>query len=292
MSVRSRSPQWFGEGDERFFIDGEEQASIQGTGTEDYFLNAWGMEQATFPMFGVTRVDGWLADLGDTGTMYRWHVVDAVRFRRSLRVTIEHAGWMPTDQTTTGRVEGSVERGDDFATVAFWYQRGQPLPFTQLPPADARSLPSIDVVHDGESLLAEAQCGASSLHLQAGTPWTGATQLFFDGREIGAWFELTFQVPAGERRRLVLPVTHSYDFGVYRVLLDGAPVGKPLDFYHLRVEVRPLSLGEPDLSPGPHRIRLECVGRNEHSGGFKPGVDSVRLRERFPGKRPPRAPPG
>jgi len=41
--VRTRSPSWFGEGDEKIYINGEEKASIWGTGTEDYFLSAWGL---------------------------------------------------------------------------------------------------------------------------------------------------------------------------------------------------------------------------------------------------------
>ena len=49
MSVRSRSPYWFGEGDARFYIDGDTKPSIQGTGTEDYFLMAWGLDQTLFP---------------------------------------------------------------------------------------------------------------------------------------------------------------------------------------------------------------------------------------------------
>ncbi len=293
MSVRSRSPQWFGEGDEKFLIDGEAAPSIQGTGTEDYFLNAWGMERATFPFFGVPRVDGWLADLGDTGTMYRWHLADAVRFRESLRVTIEHAGWMSADETTTGKVEGFVERGDDFATVAFWYQRGHPKRFAALPPAADRKLPVIDLIVEGSQLLATAKGEGGELSLQRGAAWTGQGQLFFDGQARGAWFEVTFDVIEEESRRLVVPITHSYDFGTYRILLDGSPVGEgAIDFYSPSVEVRPHNLGDVRLTPGPHVLRFECTGRNEHSTGFKLGVDSVRLGERYAGKRAPLKPAG
>ncbi len=104
------------------------------------------MDKGCFPSFGVTILDGWLADLGDKGTMYRWHLNDPVRFRTSLRFVIEHAGWMSADETSTGKVEGFVEREDDFATVAFWYQRGQPKRFTTLPSAKERKLPSIDTI--------------------------------------------------------------------------------------------------------------------------------------------------
>ncbi len=296
LSVRSRSPQWFGEGDEKFYVDAEATPSIWGTGTEDYFLNAWGMERATFPAFGVTWLSGeWLGDLGNSGTMYRWHIADPVRFTKSLRFEIEHKGWMSADETTTGKVEGHVERNDDFASVAFWYQRGQPKRFTTLPALKDRTLPSIDLVIEGKQLLATAGSGGGSTSLQAGGFWTGDGQLFFDGQRIGAWVEFTFAVEKQDRRRVVVPITHSYDFGTYRLTLDGDPVnelngGAPIDFYSPRVEVREHSLGDRELAPGEHRIRLECVGVNPNSTGCKIGVDSVRLRERYAGKRPPLAP--
>lgn len=72
MSVRSRSPYWFGEGDAKFYIDGEEEPSIWGTGTEDYFLSAWGFNQNMTPFFGCPykSMDS-EEDLGVRFTMYR-----------------------------------------------------------------------------------------------------------------------------------------------------------------------------------------------------------------------------
>jgi hypothetical protein len=294
MSVRSRSPQWFGEGDEKFQIDGEARPSLWGTGTEDYFLNAWGMEKACYPMFGVTQLDGWLADLGQIGTMYRWHLDDPVRFTTSLRFTIEHAGWMSADETTTGKVEGFVEREDDFATVAFWYQRGQPKRFTTLPSAAERRLPSIDTVVEGKVLLASAKVDGAALSLQAGQPWTGEGQVFIDAARQGATAEFAFDVPGapggGERLapRVVVLLTHSYDFGIYRLWLDGEVLGGgELDFYSKNVELRELDLGDRMLAAGKHILKLECVGKSPASKGWKLGLDSVRLRERWNKKRPP-----
>ncbi|CAG0984721.1 hypothetical protein PHYC_01960 [Phycisphaerales bacterium] len=291
MSVRSRSPEWFGEGDEKFYVDGEATPSMWGTGTEDYFSNAWGMEKACYPYFGVTLLDGWLGDLGEKGTMYRWHLADPVRFRKSLRLEIEHAGWMSADETTTGKVEGFVEREDDFATVAFWYQRGQPKRFTTLPSAKERRLPLIDRVVEGKELMAKGTSEGGALSVQAGGFWTGDGQLFFNNESgEGAWMELGFGVEKAETRRLVVPVTHSYDFGIYRITLDGktvAGIREPLDFYSRTIEVREHSLGDVALTPGEHTIRFECTGRSASSTGWKLGVDSVRLRERWGVKRPP-----
>lgn len=306
MSARSRSPQWFGEGDEKFYIDGETTPSLWGTGTEDYFSNAWGMEKACYPYFGVTHWQGGFGGLGDWGTMYRWHVADPVCFRKSLRFEIEHAGWMSADETSTGKVEGFVERDDDFATVAFWYQRGQPKRFAKLPSAKERRFPSIDDIIDGSALLSQARSeGGGALSLQAGSLWTGAGQLFYDNEKgPGAFFEFIFDVPEFGAddpeplpRRLIVSVTHSYDFGTYRLLLDGKPVavddrpvGEAFDFYSPKIELIEHSLGDMRLKPGPHTLRLECTGRNSASTGWKLGVDSVRLRHRWNVKREPLKP--
>jgi hypothetical protein len=287
MSVRSRSPQWFGEGDEKFHIDGEKTPSVWGTGTEDYFLNAWGMEKACYPTFGVTQLDGWLADLGQLGTMYRWHLDDPVRFTKSLRFTIEHAGWMSADETTTGKVEGFVEREDDFATVAFWYQRGQPKRFAALPTAAERRLPPIDRVIEGRELMAGADAEGAALSLQGGQPWTGEGQLFIGARTSKARVRIAFEVPDAPGRTPFLAFTHSYDFGIYRITLDDEPVAEEMDFYSPNVELRELSLGERTLTPGKHVLVLECVGKSPASKGWMLGVDSVRLRERWNKKRPP-----
>jgi hypothetical protein len=223
--------------------------------------------------------------------MYRWHLADPVRFTKSLRATIEHKGWMSADETSTGKVEGHVEREDDFATVAFWYQRGQPKRFTTLPSAAERRLPPIDTIIPGKDLLAHAKSDGGALSLQAGGPWTGDGQFFFNGQKIGSWVEFTFQAASLEKRRLILPLTHSYDFGIYRVSLDGQPLGDWIDLYSPTVEVREHNWGDDlRLPPGEHTLRLECVGENPNSSGCKLGVDSVRFRGRSGAKRPPLGP--
>ncbi|MCG3122623.1 MAG: hypothetical protein GIKADHBN_01015 [Phycisphaerales bacterium] len=288
MSVRSRSPQWFGEGDEKFYVDGARAPTLVGTGTEDYFLNAWGMEKGCFPYYGVTQLDGWLGDLGNKGTMYRWHIADPVEFQRSLRLTIEHAGWMSEDETSTGKVEGFVEREDDFATVAFWYQQGQPRRFTTLPTMADRRLPSIDRVIEGKDLLERSTAVDAELSLQAGSPWTGAGQVFVNGTREGSSVEFTFNVPGeGKPHQPVAVLTTSYDYGIYRLIVDGRPIGPDFDGYSKLVEVQEVILGAEPLTPGEHTLRIECVGRNDASKGYKFGVDSIRLRERTGAKRPP-----
>ena len=292
LSARARSPEWFGEGDEKFTLDGEQNPSIWGTGTEDYVLNAWGMGVGTFPFFGVPILEGEWGMVGWRTTVYRWHVADPIRFQQSLRVEIENAGWISEDELAEGVHRGFVERNDDLATVAFWYQVGQPKRFTELPPATERVLPNLDVIIEGKDLLAGATSEHASLSLQKGYPWTGEGQLFIDNEHgQGAWVEFTLPVEKEELRQLTLRATYSYDFGIYRIALDGEEVRGRTDFYNESVEVRELNLGQRRLSVGNHTLRLECLGSAAHSGGAKLGIDSVRLRRRWDVHRKPPADP-
>ena len=120
LSVVQAEAGWFGEGDERFFVDGQKKASIEGTGTEDYFNDAWGLHVEEGPYFGVPVAEG--TGLGSRMTGYRWHIDDPIPFTSSLRFEIEHKGW-------TFEADGSVksafgERTDLMSSVAFWYQDG------------------------------------------------------------------------------------------------------------------------------------------------------------------------
>ena len=290
LSGRSRSPEWFGEGDETFTIDGEAQPSIRGTGTEDYVLNAWGMGVGTFPYFGVSILEGEWGMVGWRTTVYRWHVPDPVRFTRSLRVEIENAGWISEDELAEGAGRGFVERNDDYATVAFWYQVGQPKRFAELPPAKDRVLPNLDIITEGKALIASGKAEGGTFALQNGYDWTGDGQLLFHNTQgEGAWFEVAFPVEKEELRQLTLRATFSYDFGIWRILLDGEEVRGRTDFHNPDIEVHELNLGQRRLAPGTHTLRFECVGRSLASRGTKLGVDSVRLRQRWDRKRKPPA---
>lgn len=118
LSVRTRSPSWFGEGDEKIYIDGETKPSIFGTGTEDYFLSAWGGLQTTStPYFGTPYFDQW-GIVGGHTSAYRWHVHDPIVFKESIRVTIEHWGWISSDENIEGKTHSWNERQDDYASGA------------------------------------------------------------------------------------------------------------------------------------------------------------------------------
>lgn len=131
LSWTQLSNGWWGEGEIKFFIDGDgADPTICGTGTEDYFGGAW--------CFGATYSTAFLGyphrrvEAGEVPkhTLYRWHIMDPVRFEKDLRVTIQALGWWPN-----GKFQPLA---DDIASVACWYQAEPHALFPKLPAVHER----------------------------------------------------------------------------------------------------------------------------------------------------------
>ena len=302
MSVRSRSPYWFGEGDAKFYVDGETEPSTWGTGTEDYFLSAWGFTENLNLYSGCSYMSKGEEDLGAEYTLYRWHILDAVRFNKSFRFEIEHTGWISDDETETGEVDSHVQREDDMATVAFWYQSGQPKRFAKLPTAEERVVPNLDIIFEGKELMSSARHSSGKVVLESGYDWTGEGQALFIPATDNAWFEADFVVEKEEYRGIILKMTSAPDYGKYKIFIDGKKISRVpmtidinfdnpddlpriLDLYSENMEVNSYYLGSATLKKGKHTIRFEQAGKNNLSTGNSLGFDSFRLMERWNKKR-------
>lgn len=133
---------WWGEGEIKFYLDGDmEYPTICGTGTEDYFGGAWNWEHpkgeygtystAFLGMHQVIKPDGLYRSQQRFG-MYRWHVLDPIRFEEDLRVTIQDLGWR-----TGGRY---LPQQSDISSTAIWYQLEPHNSFPILPSNDDREV--------------------------------------------------------------------------------------------------------------------------------------------------------
>ena len=131
LSWVQMSDGWWGEGEVKMFIDGDnDYPTYCGTGTEDYFGGAWGFgETFCSPFLGypLFQKDG---DKVPKHGLYRWHIMDPIRFRKDLKVTIQALGWWPNGvfQPLT----------DELASVAYWYQTGTTAPFPDFPTRQQR----------------------------------------------------------------------------------------------------------------------------------------------------------
>jgi len=137
MGIGVNNNGWWGEGEIKFFMDGDKQfPTIAGTGTEDYFCGSYNFDRGgkyvefTTPYAGlhqVIRPDGAYKAQQRFG-MYRWHILDPIRFEKDLKVTIQDLGWRHG-----GRY---LPQQSDIITVAFWYQREPHARFPALPAKD------------------------------------------------------------------------------------------------------------------------------------------------------------
>ena len=106
LSVFHRQGSWWGEGDDMIMIDDDTwPPSLHGTGTEDYFNHAWGMQNRAYPYHGAIIHEG---DVPGYSVSYRFHGPDPVRFAERIRVSIEHGH--------------ANHLADDWASTAYWYQ--------------------------------------------------------------------------------------------------------------------------------------------------------------------------
>jgi len=146
LAYGSKNNGWWGEGEIKFFMDGDTQfPTICGTGTEDYFCgsydfdrpvkNAAGVESSEYTEFNtpytglcqVIRGDGHY-DVAQRFGLYRWHITDPIRFEKNLRVTLQDLGW---------RHDGRyLNLQDNISSVVYWYQTEPHNPFPKLPSKD------------------------------------------------------------------------------------------------------------------------------------------------------------
>ncbi|WP_261133465.1 glycoside hydrolase family 172 protein [Bacillus sp. Marseille-Q3570] len=122
---------WYGEGDDMIFIDGEKwPPTLYGTGMEDYFNTAWCPQQeVTTPYHGI--ILGGDHNWSGKISAYRYHIQDPITFEKSIKVTIEHGH--------------NNHRSDDYSSTAYWYQSEPHTPQSDIKPVEER-LPLPDVL--------------------------------------------------------------------------------------------------------------------------------------------------
>lgn len=250
-SVHQMESGWFGEGDDFFYIDGAEAPQLRGTGTEDYFNDSWGFREFCAPYFGVPIYEGVLT--GDRVTAYRWHILDPVPFKESLRVVIEHRGSIFNDRASLTQLElgNFEERADWLSSVAFWYQYPPTRIEEPLPPA-AQRIPPYRVIKGSE------------LTYRADPPFLVMSMdpfLAYLPSVPDAKIEFDLQIEQDGRYQIGGVFLYGIPCGVYQPYFDGKPVGGPRDFVQGQYDPCWISFDTHDLKSGTHTLRFEGVGR-------------------------------
>ncbi|MDG3007900.1 glycoside hydrolase family 172 protein [Paludisphaera mucosa] len=272
-NVYNPTPAWWGEGDEKVYVDGEKFPSTFGTGTEDYFGYAW-CDPHPFmnPFHAQSRCDG-PGNKGNTSNL-RLQILDNIPFAESLSFDIELWHWEAV------KVQ--------YATIAYFYAA----PGATVEPSSVPDL-STRVVHarppikrepgaiEAESLKVRAKT-AGDVPNQDMTPfgdaWSGFSQLFWLVRQPDARLDLELPVEKAGSYALWGGFTKASDYGTVQFALDGAPLGKPIDLYATSVvHSGEVPLGVADLEAGPHVLSISIAGKNPRSSSYLVGMDWIKL---------------
>ncbi|MDP2338760.1 MAG: DUF2961 domain-containing protein [Bacteroidota bacterium] len=253
---------WFGEGDDRFYIDGENIPSIQGTGTEDYFGDAWGFREFAGPFQGVSFYEGPLA--GDRVTAYRWHIPDPIRFKKSIKFSIEHRGSVVDMQGNT--LSNSNERADWISSVAFWYQTpivfsdaGIPSANERIPPYQIKLASNLRMKATPDKIRKET----AVIHFEPETP-DGEIEFDFDVKESG-------------RYKLSAVLVDDIFGSRYQPLVDDRPAGPILDLVSKGSDWTEYSFGVFKLEQGNHKFKLRGKGASPNRSPSLPEKFSIGI---------------
>jgi hypothetical protein len=251
LSVTLGQDGWWGEGDDFFFIDDEQIPSLQGTGMEDYFNDAWGFRVRTGHWFGQPHWQG--DNAGDSGVAYRWHLMDPVHFNTSLKVTFEHKGNRAED------IEGFyLERPDFLNSVAFWYQVGEPKHTETLPPYAERAVP-----WQNQHLVPQLRQAQVSDKIKPRVEFAG----MFGARPVLGWsntvaharLSIPFTVSNSGRYAARLTTVAGPEYGLYDIELDRKIVLAGADFRAPDFDELDLALGSHDFKAGPHTLSFRAL---------------------------------
>ena len=278
LSVFQRAMGWWGEGDDVFKIDGEVRPSLHGTGSEDYFSDAWGMREGQSLFYGCPLQEEDF-QAGSKATVYRFHIPDPVPFRRSIEVAIEHGH--------------ANDRADFLSSVAYWYQVEPHRPFPRLARVEDRlpfafEAPESFVLPKWEAAEPEAPgtfvdraagLRMTALRLLAGLAShydrTGARLPFLrtDGAAEGATAEFRFSVAVRDRYTLELSFLRTPAAGNVRILgrRGGAAAGAEalglLEGYAKETVLASVTVEGLLLEAGENALTFETAGKDPASAG-------------------------
>ena len=264
---------WWGEGDEKFFVDGEKFPSTFGTGSEDYFGYAWSSAELFYHAYhNQTHNDG---NCRGHISVNRWQISDNVPFQKSFEGCIEK--YYPNQKPTL------------YASTTYWYEApGGNDPYRPAPLSERvgywTPVESFKIkgAIEGEKLKILSKTGGNPQEQDLtgfGDKWSNDAHLWWIEAKPGDKLDLALPVKQAGKYRLGMQLTKAPDYGIVQLSLDGQKLGAPIDLYHESVvPTGLLAMGEYDLTAGEHKLTVEIVGANDKAiKNYMFGLDYVKL---------------
>jgi hypothetical protein len=277
LNVLQRAMGWWGEGDDRIRVDGESRLSLHGTGSEDYFSDAWGMRQGQALFYGCPLQEEDF-QAGSKASVYRFHIPDPIPFTKKIEVTIEHGH--------------ANDRADFLSSVAYWYQVEPHMAYPALPPA-AERLPFAfePPAHFVRPDWAPEPAGATGAYadraagLRLTAPRLAAALASYydasgnrypvlrtDGAPVGTRVDFRFPVDVRDRYAVELFFLRSPAAGSFRILNTPGGTAAPaalgrFDGFAPEPGLGSVVLEDLLLEKGPNRLVFEVDGKSARSAG-------------------------
>jgi hypothetical protein len=276
LTVFNGTDAWWGEGDEKVFVDGESFPSHIGTGSEDYYGYAWCRPEYFSSPFHAQPTGGGNVTAGYSVNA-RHRALDAIPFTTSLKFDMELWHWADTVV--------------NYAPATFWYARPgaagnvKPDPETAAKPVAMKRTDIVELFQvkgalEGEDLK-KVELTGGTLEKQNGAQfhWSGESQIWWKNGKAGDRLVLEFPVEKAGRYEVFANLTKAIDYAIVKVSVNnGTP--KEFDRFNDGVTTDKLSLGEFELSRGANRLTVEIVGMNPSEKAVKSfmfGLDYLQL---------------
>ena len=305
LHVFNARGEWWGEGDEKFFVDGEKFPSTFGTGSEDYFGYAWGNPDLfSKPFHGQAYTEHDISGFrcptlnGGHISNFRWHISDNLPFQNGFEGALEK--YIPNNQSTL------------YAAVVYWYlDRSGTDPYPIVPVNERVGYCVRPPVYHALNVIEAAELTwlnptrASS----PAAPDRGTAHIYGAGsfqipnhvasndsfrrvmiKGFGSKVEFSgLKVEKAGKYNLKARIFKMVQSGIFQFSVDGTPLGSPLDLYASRsIKESALSsdgivdIGKMELAAGDHSLSIVLVGRNEHANAdrfdrFQCCLDYVKL---------------
>ena len=275
LAVFNTTQHWWGEGDEKIYVDGETFPSHIGTGTEDYYGYAWCRPEVFTDHPYIAQPQGTGSFNVALSVNSRYRALDGIPFNNSIQVDLELWPWGKSQY--------------NYAPLAIWYAfpetsvNPSPRPDdARLPVAQKREdvIPPVYYekgVIEGEDMRQNTTGGNVGAQALSNAGWSGNTQVWWTNGAAGDELDLTFLLKEGGKFNVKAALTISHDYGIFSVSLNGKQAFSNFDAYNPTVNFKIVELGTFDLKKGENVIKVKITGKNPKSAQYFFGLDYIEL---------------
>ena len=269
LGVMNTKQQWWGEGDEKVWVDDDAFPSFFGTGSEDYFGYAWCNTALFNHAYHNQSIVTGPGNFGYSAVA-RYHILDDIPFDKQIKFDIEK--WASADR--------------EYCCTSYWYAPPGATDFFTPIPVEQRRVPPLPEPFlakgalEGEKLGIGRCTGGTTQRQQVSGDFSAGLHLWWVDPPPGSVLELRAPVEKAGRYRITLGLTKSWDYGIHQPMVNGKDVGEPLDLCAPAITPLKVELGGFELKAGEALIGLRCVGTSPKAKPVRhmAGIDYILLK--------------